>query len=374
MSSIYIHIPFCKQACHYCDFHFSTNLKYTDAMSEAINKELYLRKEVMLDPIETIYFGGGTPSVLSNEQLDSIIQQVYRMYLVSQDAEITLEANPDDLNPTRLAGLARLGINRLSVGVQSFFDQDLVWMNRAHTAQQANDLLKALPHVFENYTVDLIYGIPGMTMVRWKENLEQLAVFNPPHFSAYALTVEPGTALAHFIEKGKSPVVSEVQSLNHYKQLQAFAKGHGYQNYEFSNFGKLGFYSRNNMAYWDGKSYLGIGPGAHSFDGIRRSWNVSNNPTYIKSIEGGQLPCDGEDLSLVDRYNEYVMTRLRTMWGIDPGHVERRFGKDFRAYMEAQMSDLVSTGQLEFYSGNWVVSQQSKFLTDGIASTLFYTD
>lgn len=343
-------------------------------MTAAINKELYLRKEEMLGPVETIYFGGGTPSILSNEQLDSIIQQVHTLFTVSQGAEITLEANPDDLDPTRLKNLEQLGVNRLSIGVQSFFDEDLVWMNRAHTAQEANDLLRALPGVFENYTLDLIYGIPGMTMERWKDNLERLAAYDPPHFSAYALTVEPGTALAHFIEKGKSPVVSESQSLDHYMELQAFAKDRGYQNYEFSNFGKPGFYSRNNMAYWDGKTYLGIGPGAHSFDGSRRSWNVSNNPSYIKSIEGGQLPSDGENLSLSDRYNEYVMTRLRTMWGIDPGNVELLFGQDFRAYMESQMTDLLAQGQLESRSGNWVVSQEAKFLTDGIASTLFYTD
>jgi len=373
MAGIYIHIPFCKQACHYCDFHFSTQLKHREAMTKAICKELNMRQDEAQEPVAHIYFGGGTPSMLSDGQLATILKTVYSLYHVLDDAEVTLEANPDDLDASRLRSLKALGINRLSIGVQSFYDEDLQQMNRAHSAKEAHALLEALPEVFDNYTLDMIYGIPGMSLERWKQNLATMAQYNPPHFSAYALTIEQGTALAHFIEQGKMPDVSEEESWEHYQYLLQFAKEHQYQNYEFSNFGRPGNFSQNNMAYWDGKSYLGIGPGAHSFDGKQRSWNVSNNPKYIKAIERDQLPKEVELLSATDLYNEYIMTRLRTMWGIDPAVVESRFGASYYSYLNKAVLPLLSAGKLVAQDGNWLIPNEAKFLSDGIASALFYT-
>ena len=373
MAGIYIHIPFCKQACHYCDFHFSTQLKHRQAMTEAICQELELRKDELKGSVETIYFGGGTPSMLSDEQLLDILQTVYRLFEVDPKAEVTLEANPDDLDEVRMLAFKELGINRLSVGVQSFFQEDLEQMNRAHSATEAKQVLQLLSEHYDNYTLDLIYGLPGMSLERWKENLKRMIQFEPPHFSAYALTVEPGTALQYFIASGKMPDVSEEESYGHYRYLLEFAEQHGYHNYEFSNFGMPGYYSRNNMAYWDGKPYLGVGPGAHSYDGRLRSWNVSNNPKYIKAIEVGQLPIEREELSLADRYNEYVMTRLRTMWGIDPGMVQELFGESYRAHLLKVADPLLAGGKLVEQQGNWVIPPTYKFLSDGIASALFYT-
>lgn len=288
MSGIYIHIPFCKQACHYCDFHFSTQLGKKEVMVNAIAKELVLRKSEVDDAVETIYFGGGTPSVLTAEEIEQLIKAVYDNYKVIDHPEITLEANPDDLVSSRVESsdlfseYKNAGINRLSIGIQSFFDEDLKLMNRAHDAGEAEQCIKEATEHFDNITIDLIYGIPGMDNERWKANIQKALDFGLPHISSYALTVEPRTALKKFIEKGVVPDVDDEQAQEQFHILMDMLEAHGFVNYEISNFGKPGFFSKNNTAYWLGKKYLGVGPSAHSFDGQHRSWNIRNNTTYIK--------------------------------------------------------------------------------------------
>lgn len=381
---IYLHIPFCKQACHYCNYHFSTTLKRKGELVDAICKELLLRKNELEGVVETIYFGGGTPSLLSKEELSQIFDTIYANFSVSENPEITLEANPDDLVSVRdeaeiqsnlkspFDDFKAVGINRLSIGVQSFFESDLQWMNRAHNASEAMAcILEAKKH-FENITIDLIYGIPGMSVERWRENIETAFSLDIPHISGYALTVEPKTALEKFIETGKTPPVDDDLSQEHHEVLIEMTEEAGLDNYEFSNFGKPGFYSQNNLAYWEGKPYLGIGPSAHSFDGVSRSWNVSNNIKYIKSIDAGELPSEREVLSKKDRYNEYVMTRLRTQEGISLEKVETDFGAEFLEYLMSQAKLAIESKNLQIEDGYMSVSKKGKFLTDGLAGDLFW--
>ena len=381
---IYLHIPFCKQACHYCNYHFSTTLKRKGELVDAICKELVLRKDELEGVVETIYFGGGTPSLLSKEELSQIFDTIYANFSVSENPEITLEANPDDLVSVRdeteiqtelkspFEAFKEVGINRLSIGVQSFFESDLKWMNRAHNASEAMAcILEAKKH-FENITIDLIYGIPGMSVERWRENIETAFSLDIPHISGYALTVEPKTALEKFIETGKTPPVDDDLSQEHHEILIEMTEQAGFDNYEFSNFGKPGYYSQNNLAYWEGKPYLGIGPSAHSFDGKSRSWNVSNNIKYIKSIEAGELPSEREILSKKDKYNEYVMTRLRTQEGVSLDKVEADFGAEFLAYLMNQADLGLKSRNLLIEDNYLAVSKKGKFLTDGLAGDLFW--
>jgi oxygen-independent coproporphyrinogen-3 oxidase len=383
MSGIYIHIPFCKQACHYCDFHFSTSLKKKSELVDALCKELFLRKEELKDEVETIYFGGGTPSLLSIEDLRLLISEVYNNYEVSENPEITLEANPDDLldvslsavedlAETKLLAFKNIGINRLSIGIQSFFEEDLKLMNRAHNASEALECIKEAKKYFENISIDLIYGIPGMSNERWKENLEIALKLDVPHLSCYALTVEPKTALKKFIEKGIVPPVDEDVAKQHYEILLSETEKAGLENYEFSNFGKPGFHSRNNTAYWEGKPYLGIGPSAHSYNGKSRSWNVANNTKYIKSIEEGILPSETEILSKKDKYNEYIMTGLRTKKGVSLKKVENDFGKNYLEYMLKQAENPIKNNLLILENDTLKISKKGKFLSDGIAADLFW--
>lgn len=368
---IYIHIPFCKQACHYCDFHFSTSLKKKGDLVNAICDELRLRRDELNGIVETIYFGGGTPSLLSSEEIQQIFETLYANYTVSKYPEITLEANPDDLTPDRINELANSPINRLSIGVQSFFEEDLKLMNRAHNATEALKCIKEAKQFFENISIDLIYGIPGMSKERWIKNLETALELKVPHLSCYALTVEPRTALKKFIDKGIVPPVDEDVAKQHYGILLELTEKAGYDNYEFSNFGKLGFESRNNTAYWEGKPYLGIGPSAHSYDGTSRSWNVSNNTKYIKSIAAGELPLEREFLSKEDKYNEYIMTGLRTKKGISLKKIEEEFGVEFLDYLTEQASQHLKNEFLILENQNLKISKKAKFLGDGIASDLF---
>ncbi len=371
MAGIYIHIPFCKQACHYCDFHFSTSVKKKPEMVEAICKELLLRKEEVSGNVETIYFGGGTPSLLSAEELQQIFDVIHSNYSVVENAEITLEANPDDLSEEKLKMLAASSINRLSIGVQSFFEEDLKLMNRAHNAEEALESIKLAKQYFGNISIDLIYGIPGMSNERWKENLQTALDLDVPHISSYALTVEPKTALKSMIEKGKIAPVEEELAKEQYELMIETLSAANFDNYEFSNFGKPGFFSRNNTAYWFGKPYLGIGPSAHSFDGFHRKWNISNNTLYIKSLQKGEIPAEIEKLSISDRYNELVMTRLRTKWGIAIDEVERSFGIKYKDYLLREATGLIEDKQLEWHDNRLQVSKKGKFLSDGIASELF---
>jgi len=371
VASIYIHIPFCKQACYYCDFHFSTSVKYKDRMVSALCAEIELRKAELQEPISSIYFGGGTPSLLSLDEIKQCLTAVYKHYNVVASPEITLEANPDDLSLEKIKALAHSPINRLSIGVQSFFQEDLKLMNRAHSASEAKEVLQHAVNYFKNITIDLIYGIPGMTQQRWKENLAMALSYNIPHISCYALTVEPKTALEKQIQEGKTPPVDDTLSKSHYTILVKTLKEEGFDNYEFSNFGKLGYYSKNNMAYWKGDPYLGIGPSAHSYKKGVRSWNIANNIKYCKQIEANILPSTLETLSITDQYNEYVMTGLRTQWGVSQQEVKQKFGASIEAYFIEQAHILLDKGLLSKKNNALVVSEKGKFLSDGIASDLF---
>ncbi|MEY8780290.1 radical SAM family heme chaperone HemW [Allomuricauda sp. XS_ASV26] len=372
MSGIYIHIPFCKQACHYCDFHFSTQLGKREAMVKAIAQELQLRRPEMRGGIETIYFGGGTPSVLSNDEIEFLIKTVYDNYKVIDRPEITLEANPDDLSNNRIIELSKSPVNRLSIGIQSFFDGDLKLMNRAHNASEAEKCIKEATQYFDNITIDLIYGIPGMTNERWKTNIQKALDFGLPHISSYALTVEPRTALQKFIEKGVVPNVDDEQAQEQFYILVDTLEAHGFVNYEISNFGKPDYFSKNNTAYWLGKSYLGVGPSAHSFNGKHRSWNIRNNPIYLKKIAEGVLPLEIETLSTPDRYNEFVMTGLRTIWGVDLEQVATDFGERYVQYLDQQAARFLDQGLLILEGQKLLTTKKGKFLADGIASDLFF--
>ncbi|WP_372944716.1 radical SAM family heme chaperone HemW [Muriicola sp.] len=372
MAGIYIHIPFCKQACHYCDFHFSTSLKKKQEMLQALEKELVMRRDELKDEVvETIYFGGGTPSVLDVHETDRLIDSVRKQYTVGEDPEVTLEANPDDLTEEKIEGLAASKVNRLSIGIQSFFDEDLKFMNRAHNAEQARTALQKARDTFDNISIDLIYGIPISDDKRWEENISIALSYEVPHISSYALTVEPGTALKKFIEKGVVPGVDDEQAEAQFQYLVRRLEEKGFVHYELSNFGKPGYFSRNNTAYWQGKTYLGIGPSAHSFNGRERAWNISNNSLYIKSIQAGQLPLEVETLSQRDRYNEYVMTGLRTMWGVSLQRIEKEFGGHFRDYLLEQAERHIADRYLYLDGDILRVSQKGKFLSDGLAADLF---
>ncbi len=374
MSGVYIHVPFCKQACHYCDFHFSTQMGKKEDMVDALVKEIKMRKDEVQDEVETIYFGGGTPSVLTTEEIERLIQTVYDHYKVIDYPEITLEANPDDLSSHRIIQLSKSRINRLSIGIQSFFDEDLKLMNRAHNANEAEKCIQEATEYFDNITIDLIYGIPGMDNARWEANIQKALELGLPHISSYALTVEPKTALKKFIEKGVVPNVDDQQAQEQFYMLVDILEAHGFVNYEISNFGKPGYFSQNNTSYWLGKKYIGIGPSAHSFDGEHRSWNVRNNPTYIKKINEGVLPREMETLTIIDRYNEYVMTGLRTIWGISLEKIENRFGLKYVDYLNLQAKKYLEQGLLQMVEGKLLATKKGKFLADGIASDLFFVD
>lgn len=372
MSSIYIHIPFCKQACHYCDFHFSTSMAKKKVMISALKKELVLRKEEFKgEVVETIYLGGGTPTVLETSEINDLISTVYLNYEIMETPEITIEANPDDLSREKLLQLAKSPINRLSIGVQSFFDEDLKLMNRAHNAKEAGQCIKEATKYFENISIDLIYGIPGMTNERWQQNIDKTLSYGIPHISAYALTIEPKTALANFIRKGKVKPVDDEQSHKHFEILYDVLTNEGYYCYEVSNFGKPGYYSKNNTAYWLGKKYMGFGPSAHSYDGERRRWNINNNPKYLKAIAQDTLPMTTEILSKADKYNEYIMTGLRTSWGISLERIQTEFGDKYSRYLNQQFDKYLKKGLLELSKEQLVATKKGKFLIDGIASDLF---
>lgn len=372
MAGIYIHIPFCKQACHYCDFHFSTSLKKKDDLIQSLITELELRKEEFKNTVvETIYFGGGTPSLLTNNELQSIIDAVYGNYSVTVHPEITLEANPDDLSHNRIKALTDTPINRLSIGIQSFFETDLKLMNRAHNAQEAKACLEKAVEHFDNISLDLIYGIPGASNEQWIKNIEMALGFEVPHISSYALTVEPKTALASFIEKGIIDNVDDEQAHEQFHILKEQLEEAGFIHYELSNFGKKGFFSKNNSAYWQGKPYIGIGPSAHSFNGKQRGWNVRNNSKYIKAILNGDLPMEIEHLTKIDQYNEYIMTGLRTVWGVSLDKVEKDFGSLLKDYLLEQANVFINQHLLYIDGEHLRVTKKGQFLSDGIASELF---
>ena len=376
MAGIYIHIPFCKQACNYCDFHFSTSMKKKDEMVLALANEIAMRKlEFENDPefsgVENIYFGGGTPSRLLIADLIFLIESIYNNYKIAENPEITLEANPDDLTEDYLIELSKIGVNRLSIGIQSFFEDDLLMMNRAHNASEAKKCLEIATQYFDNISLDLIYGIPGMNNEKWKQNIETALSFGINHISSYALTVEPKTALKKLIESGTIDNPKDEVAQEHFEILVETLTANGFIHYELSNFGKENYFSRNNSSYWLGKKYIGIGPSAHSYNGVLRSWNIANNSIYIKSINENKLPNEIEVLTNEDKYNEYIMTGLRTIWGISLVKIETDFGIEFLEYLIKQAQRFINHDLLFIENAILKPTKKGKFLCDGISSELF---
>jgi len=373
MAGIYIHIPFCKQACYYCDFHFSTSLKYKDELLEALVKEIRLQKNYLDgETVETIYFGGGTPSILSADEINLLINTITGLHTVSAKAEITLEANPDDLNKEKLQSLRQTAVNRFSIGVQSFFDDDLEWMNRVHRAGEAEASVKRAQDAgFENLTVDLIYGYPLLNDQKWKYNLDKVFALRVPHVSSYSMTVEPKTALASFIKNKKQPAIDDQQSAEQFILLMGAMQDRGFEHYEISNFCRPGQYSKHNSNYWKGVKYLGVGPSAHSYNGETRQWNLPNNAKYIQAIETGKIPAETELLTETDRLNEYIMTSLRTMWGLDLNKLN--------SIATASDGHLVKAAR-RFFDSQWIeqkdeiiyLTPTGKLYADSIASELFF--
>lgn len=341
----------------------------------ALAKEIKMRKsEFENDTIETIYFGGGTPSVLTSTEINFLIDTVYENYKVNEDPEITLEANPDDLSSERILVLSKSKINRLSIGIQSFFEDDLKMMNRAHNSAEAQRCLEEVTKYFDNISLDLIYGVPGMSNEKWKQNIEKALSFGVPHISSYALTVEPKTAMNKMIQTGKIEAPKDEVAQEHYMILVETLESKGFIHYELSNFGKANYFSKNNSAYWLGKKYMGIGPSAHSYDGVSRSWNVANNPLYLKAIQDDKLPREIEVLSEADRYNEYIMTGLRTIWGVSLDRIQSEFGKTYLDYLMKQAQKFLKDELLFIENDILKPTKKGKFLTDGIASDLFWVN
>ncbi len=371
MAGLYLHIPFCKQACNYCNFHFSTSLKSKDEMVVAICRELALQKNYLDgEPLETIYFGGGTPSLLDQRDLDLIFGEIFKHYPVSmQPLEVTLEANPDDLNPLKISDLRQTPVNRLSIGVQSFSEADLRFMNRAHNDSEAlASIQNAQAAGFDNLSVDLIYGAPTTSHEQWAANLEQVFNLKIPHLSCYCLTVEPKTALAHQIKKGAAQPVDDEHAAQQFEFLMEKTAEAGYEHYEISNLALPGHYSRHNTSYWQGKKYLGIGPSAHSFNGMSRQWNVANNAAYIRSLQAGELAFEIEVLTPTQRYNEYVMTGLRTKWGCNLLKIKEL---GYEAHFAEGAKTFLLDGSMEREGNEFRLTQAGRFLADGIAAELF---
>lgn len=371
---IYIHIPFCKQKCSYCNFHFSTSLNFKDEMISAMKTEIRLRKDELQNKnLKSLYFGGGTPSILSADEIRSIIDEVLKYFSFDHDIEVTLEANPDDLGKNFLKQLADSPVNRLSIGTQSFFEEDLKLMNRAHNASEAESSIKrAQDFGFENLSIDLIYGSPTSNLKIWKENLNKTIALEVPHISSYALTVEPKTALENWISKGKIASPKEEEQNKEFYYLSDFLKDNGFEHYEVSNFAKPGFYSRHNSAYWKYKEYLGIGPSAHSYNGFDvRSWNVANNQQYIKKLHSGILAKEEEILSQQDQFNEMIMIGLRTIWGVDLNSLEGKFSSKILEHFHQEIKFKIEEGILVTEENHLKIPEKHWFMADGIASDLF---
>ncbi|CAN5503267.1 radical SAM family heme chaperone HemW [soil metagenome] len=378
MPGIYLHIPFCKQACHYCDFHFSTSLQSKDDLLKALLKEVELQKKYFTDAgekkpiVQTVYFGGGTPSLLSGEEIESILDTIRKNFIVDDDAEITLEANPDDLSPVQLNTMRNAGINRLSIGIQSFDDADLKWMNRVHTSARAIESVKqAQEKGFDNITIDLIYGTPLLSDEQWKKNLEIAFALDVQHLSCYALTVEPRTALAHLIAEKKQTGIDDAKQAAHFGILIDMASKSGFEQYEISNFARSMKYSRHNSSYWQGEKYLGLGPSAHSFNGDSRQWNIRNNAEYTREINAGKIPFERELLTPQNKFNEYIMTSLRTMWGCSLEKIRIDFGNDYAEIFFRQAMQKLTEGLLVQQRQYFTLSQKGKFFADKIASDFF---
>jgi oxygen-independent coproporphyrinogen III oxidase len=380
MPGIYIHIPFCRKACHYCDFHFSTSLNSKELLIDALCNEIDSRQGYLENKkLSTIYFGGGTPSLLSYDELNKIISTIKERFEIDANAEVTLEANPDDLTVEKIQELKEAGVNRLSIGIQSFFDEDLERMNRSHNAKQAIQAVQnAQLHGINNISIDLIYGLPNLTREKWASNLEQAFKLNVPHLSAYCLTIEKGTAFNHFLHKGKITLPSEPETIEQFELLMSETEKQDFIHYEISNFCKEGMQSKHNSNYWLDEHYLGIGPSAHSYNGISRQFNVANNAKYIKGIQEGKPDFELEVLTDANRLNEYIMTRLRTIWGASPAYIRQGFGEETLTTFLCGAGPYISSGHLQWKSGgipleqdSLILTQKGKLLADKIASDLF---
>ncbi len=372
MSGIYLHIPFCKQSCHYCDFHFSTTFHgYRERMILAMCKEIELQKNFLNEKIQTIYFGGGTPSLLNKKELEQIFRSLRKSFDLSSVKEITLEANPDDLSETYLHDLKEAGINRLSIGIQSFHEEDLRYMNRAHNAQQAAQCVQWAKDIgITNISIDLIYGFPDLSKEKWRKNMKTAIDLGVQHISSYAMTVEKDTPLSKFIEKGKLPAVNDEQGALHFQMLQNTLKENGFEHYEISNFCLHNCESKHNSSYWLQKKYLGIGAGAHSYDGNNRYWNVSNNMKYILSLELDKLANEKEEINENTAYNEYILTRLRTKWGVEEKRIQQ-FAKHLQEAFYTNLKVHLDAENVVNENGIFTLSTKGKLLADRIASDLF---
>jgi len=373
MPGIYIHIPFCRRKCHYCNFFSLASLKYKERFLDALKEEIFLRKNYLdRTPIESIYLGGGTPSILQISEIEAILNGFRKYFNLAENMEITLEANPDDLDPDILREYRNLGINRLSIGVQSFFDDDLQYLNRIHSGQRAEEsVLQAKEAGFSNISLDFIYGIPTLSAKKWQKNLEKGFSLEVPHISAYSLTVEPKTALDLLIRKKELPGPAEEQIVEHFRILLRMMKEQEFEHYEISNFCKKGSYSRHNIMYWNGTSYLGLGPSAHSYNGTSRQWNISNLVHYIDQINRNDMFFESEELTPLQQYNEYVMVSLRTMWGCDLNTIDERFGKEVAAHFSRLAYRYLTSGQMIEKTGIYYLTDEGKLFADGIAADLF---
>jgi oxygen-independent coproporphyrinogen-3 oxidase len=372
MAGIYIHIPFCKKACHYCNFHFSTSLKLKNDFLQSLLNETDLRVSYLNgESISTIYFGGGTPSLLNQEETKNILDKIRERFNVLPGAEITLEANPDDINEEKLIAWKNAGVNRLSIGVQSFFEEDLQWMNRAHTAAQSIRNLQLAKNHFQNITIDLIYGLPTLSDDKWKQNVEQAIQLEIPHLSCYALTVEPQTALHTLINQNKLPDIDTNDQARQFLLLMEWMTNAGYDHYEISNFALPGKRSQHNSSYWRGAKYLGLGPSAHSYNGSSRQWNIANNALYIQFLQKNQLNFEKEELTQTQQLNEYIMTSLRTSEGLDTDYISKQFSKEEAFRIQQSSDNLIKQELLQKKENSLVLTRQGKLFADGIAAGLF---
>ena len=374
MAGIYIHIPFCKKKCNYCNFFSVASLKHKNAFLESLKIEIETQRDYLKNElINTIYFGGGTPSLLSVSEISVIIEQLHKFYNIINNPEITLESNPDDLSKQKINELKKSSVNRLSIGIQSFFQEDLNYLDRTHDTAQAENALKYLQDSgFDNLTIDLIYGIPTSTNKMWEQNLEKFFSFRIPHLSAYSLTVERKTILHHQIKKQKLSQPDENKSIEQYKILLDRSKNYNFIHYEISNFAKKGYFSKHNTNYWLGKNYLGFGPSAHSFNGISRQWNISNITKYIELINNNNIIFEKEILTKDQQYNEYVLTALRTIWGCDTRHIKNNFGEKYLEFFIKSSEKYLAKKMMIKNENSFVLSEDGKLFADGIAAEMFF--
>ncbi|MFD1141882.1 radical SAM family heme chaperone HemW [Larkinella insperata] len=378
---LYIHIPFCKQACHYCDFHFSTSLQQKTALVDALCREIEVQKAYLpTRHLETIYLGGGTPSLLTETELQALFDTIHRHYTVAPDAEITLEANPDDLigpasDPLRQLRLFRKYVNRLSIGIQSFHEPHLRLMNRAHSATEAETCVHLAQEAgFSNLTIDLIYGVPAETHTIWQADLAKAVSLKVPHVSAYCLTIEPGTVFGNWHKKGRLQAAEDEFAAEQFSRLVQTLRENGYEQYEISNFAKPGWEARHNSSYWKQRPYLGIGPSAHSFNGVSRQYNIAHNTQYMRAIDKGEVPGTVEPLSTADQVNDYLLTGLRTKWGCDLRELSRLAGTDFQALQRTELQNLYEKGWLSLENHLLTLTEAGKLFADRVAAELFLVE